>query len=110
MRRLTVFLTLLLTCASAVCQGTTGSATGSATSSPSGADTRPRNKAEIVAEKIEKQVEKMRGIVLKTPVKIGVYDAATLKAFLLKSAEKELAPARLDPQVRSLKAFELVPK
>jgi hypothetical protein len=71
--------------------------------------TRPKNKAEEIAEKIEKQVEKVRGIELKTPVKIGVYDKATLKAFLLKSAEKELSPERLDPQVRALKALELIP-
>jgi hypothetical protein len=73
-------------------------------------ETRPKNKAEIVAEKVEKQVEKIRGVKLTAPVKIGVYDKATLKAFLLKSADKELAPAKVDATVRSLRALELVPE
>ena len=78
--------------------------------SPPAAESRPRNKAEEIAVKIEKQVEKLRGLEFKTPVKIGVYDKATLKAFLLKHAEKELTPARIEPHVRALKILNLIPE
>ena len=76
---------------------------------PQAPETRPKNKAEEIAEKIEKQVEKLRGLEFKQPVKIGVYDKATLKAFLLKHAEKELSDQRLGPYSRGLKALALIP-
>src|SRR5262245_47577870 len=101
MRRLT---TTLMACALVLASAQAQS------EGPPTAQSRPKNKAEQVAAKIEKQVEKIRGIKLESPVKIGVYDKATLKAFLLKNAEKELAPERIDPQVRALKALELLPQ
>ena len=73
-------------------------------------DARPKNKAEEIAEKIQKQVEKLRGLEFKQPVKIGVYDKATLKAALLKLSEKELSDARLGPYQRGLKALALIPQ
>jgi hypothetical protein len=82
---------------------------GQAESAPS-AGTRPANKAQEIAARIEKQVEKLRGIKMQQPVKVGVYDRETLKAFLLKTAEKELTPERIGPQVRAYVLLELVPK
>jgi hypothetical protein len=76
---------------------------------PAVAASRPKNKAEEIAEKIQTQVEKLRGLEFKQPVKIGVYDKATLKAFLLKHAEKELSDKRLGPYSRGLKALALIP-
>jgi hypothetical protein len=102
MRRRTawILVLLLLSVPAARAQTTTGPST----------ETRPRNKAEEIAEKIEKQVEKLRGLEFKEPVKIGVYDGATLKASLLKHSEKELSDARLGPYQRGLKALALIPQ
>lgn len=94
---------------SASCALLLGLALGQAESAPT-PETRPANRAEEIASKIEKQVEKLRGIKLEKAVKIGVYDKATLKVFLLKNAEKELAPARIGPQVRAYRALGLVPQ
>lgn len=102
MRRLTLSLAALalLACLPAAGQTTTGP-------SP---EARPKNKAEEIAGKIEKQVEKLRGLEFKQPVKIGVYDKASLKAALLKHSEKDLSDARLGPYQRGLKALALIPQ
>lgn len=71
---------------------------------------KPTNDAETIARRIEERVAKLRGLAFKSPTKIGVYTKEELKSFLLKEAEKELAPEATEPIRRAYTLFGLMPE
>ncbi len=63
-----------------------------------------------LAHEIEHEVAELRGLEILHPTPVGLKDRASLKAFLIKEAAKEMPPETLKAQERALKKLGLLPR